>query len=117
MRPKTILCDIDGTIFRHHGSGLTGQLVNVEMLQGAKEKFMEWDSKGYNIILLTGRRESMRVITERQLTESGLYYDQLIMGLGGGQRCLINDLKTGESQPTAISINIKRNEGLKDVQL
>ena len=34
----------------------------------------------------------MRITTERHLSELGIFYDQLIMGVGGGQRILINDL-------------------------
>ena len=59
-RKKTIFCDIDGTLVKHHGSQ-TKQIIELsEILPGTIEKFNEWDSKGYNIILITGRRESQR---------------------------------------------------------
>ena len=77
----------------------------------------EWDIKGYNIILMTGRRESTRKYTEEVLSELGIIYDQLIMGVGGGQRVLINDRKKGNDEDTAVVINLTRNEGLKDVEV
>ena len=84
------------------------------------EKLEEWDKKDYNIILLTGRRESMRKLTEDSLRSLGIFYDKLIMGVGGGQRVLINDLKPNkndENNPTAIAINLERNIGISSIEV
>ena len=81
------------------------------------EKLVDWDRKGYNIILTTGRRESLRKITEVQLCDLGVFYDQLIMGIGGGKRYLINDLKPDSKEGTAEAINLVRNEGIKNVKI
>ena len=114
---KTIFCDIDGTLLKHHGS-LSLQLTSSPvLLEGSIKTLSEWDEKGYNIILTTGRRESCRDITEKQLQSMGIFYDQLIMGIGGGTRVLINDLKEDRSNDTAIAINVERNIGIKDVKL
>ena len=59
----------------------------------AIDKILEWNKKGYTIILTTGRRESNRELTIKQLQEAGIFYDQLIMGVGRGPRVVINDLK------------------------
>jgi len=116
-KPKTIFCDIDGTLLVHHGN-LSKQLVlDAELLPGTIEKLVEWDRKGFNIILTTGRKESCREITEKQLLTAGIFYDQLIMGIGGGTRVLINDLKPDDNNPTALSINLTRNKGVKDVKI
>jgi hypothetical protein len=69
------------------------------------------------IILTTGRKEGMRETTERQLREAGIVYDKLIMGIGGGTRVLINDLKPDREGDTAIAINLKRDIGVKDVEI
>ena len=117
MSPKTIFCDIDGTLFFHRGD-LHKQITEEPLLlENVKEKLVEWDRKGYNIILVTGRRESCRKRTEEQLKEAGVFYDQLIMGLGGGERILINDLKPDSDNPTAHAINLIRNKGGKDVEV
>lgn len=116
-RPKTIILDIDGTLVEHSPPNIAQQPTHkMKLLDGTIDKLIEWDRLGYNIILLTGRRESLRAETERQLNEVGIFYDQLVMGVGGGCRILINDKKpTGEV--TAISYNPERNEGIKNINI
>tara|TARA_Y100000816_G_C25983649_1_gene513673 strand:+ start:287 stop:643 length:357 start_codon:yes stop_codon:yes gene_type:complete len=116
-KPKTVFCDIDGTLFYHHGD-LHKQITETPvLLEHVKETLVDWDRKGYNIILTTGRKESTRKLTEIQLEKAGIFYDQLIMGLGGGERILINDLKPNSSNETAKAYNLKRNKGLLDVKI
>lgn len=116
-RPYTIFMDVDGCLVNHTGT-LFGQIEGpVKLLPGVQEKFHEWDAKGYRIILTTGRKESMRALTEQQLASVGLFWDQLIMGIGGGARIIINDYKPSSTNPTAIAINLHRNTGLSDVNI
>lgn len=115
-RPKTIFCDIDGTLIVHN---LPNNIYKSKpvLLDGTIDKLLEWDRKGYNVILTTGRKESLRKTTEEQLELAGIFYDKLIMGIGGGVRVLINDLKEDESFKTAVAFNLKRNKGIKDVEI
>ena len=116
-RPKTIFCDIDGTLVKHHIPTKNTDTFNIlQLLPGTIEKFSEWDAKGYNIILTTGRRESMRKSTEKQLAEVGIFYDKLIMGIGGGDRIVINDNKP-DGRQTAFAFNIERDKGIKDIEI
>ena len=57
----------------------------------------------------------MRLTTEKQLREAGIFWDQLVMGLGPGKRYLINDKNDGDD--TAFAINVERNGGLSDLKL
>tara|TARA_Y100000296_G_C5175748_1_gene259933 strand:+ start:1325 stop:2128 length:804 start_codon:yes stop_codon:yes gene_type:complete len=114
---KTIFCDIDGTLLKHHGDLFLQITEYPELLDGVKDKLTEWDRKGYNIILVTGRRECSRKETEEQLARVGIFYDQLIMGIGAGERVLINDLKPTVNTTMAHAINIERNEGIKHVDV
>ena len=117
FRPKTIFCDIDGTLVKHAApANAQNPDYHMELLEGTIEKLLEWDKKGYNIILTTGRKEGMRTQTERQLQEVGIFYDQLIMGIGGGPRVLINDNKP-DGKEFAFAINIERNKGINDIIL
>ena len=116
-RPKTLFVDIDGTLLYHFGTGNTQSTIDPEVLPGVIEKFDEWDRKGYKLILVTGRRESERFATIKQLRKVGIVYDDLIMGLGGGTRVLINDNKPDSDNPTALAICIKRNEGISNINL
>lgn len=117
-RPKTIFCDIDGTLLYHSGS-LSNILINndidnnkINLLPNTLDILNKWDKLGYNIILTTGRKESMRKYTEEQLNKLGIFYDQLIMGIGGGDRIIINDMKPNSNKNTCYAINVPRDKGL-----
>ena len=110
-RPRTIICDIDGVLFRHKGDITRQHIFKPKLLPGVKDKIKEWDINCCKIILLTGRRESTRLHTEKQLADAGIIYDHLIMGVTSGVRELINDYKPDSNVPTAIAKNLKRNEG------
>lgn len=115
-KPKTIFCDIDGTIIRHvHGFSHVGRSPS-EALEGAIDKFNEWDSKGYKIVLTTARKESARYITEKQLTELGFCWDILIMGITSGQRVLINDKLQDKDSDRAISVNAITDQGFDNIE-
>jgi len=114
-RPKTIFSDIDGVIFEHSGNITQQHLIKPKLLPGIKETWTDWDRKGYRIILVTGRRESVRPETIKQLTEAGVFFDQLVMGVTGGVRVLINDMKENSPEETAKAINLIRNKGITDV--
>ena len=117
-RPITIFCDIDGTLVKHYPPVVTCKPdFKMELLEGTIKTILEWDKKGYNIILTTGRRESMRKITEKQLSESGIIYDQLIMGIKGGKRYLVNDRKPNSNENYALAINLERNKGIKNIKI
>ena len=118
VRPKTIFCDIDGTLVRHHRPTVVAPTDHkMELLPGTHKKLLEWDKKGYRIILTTGRKESLRSVTENQLAEAGIIYDQLLMGIGGGVRILINDRKPAGTFDTALAINLVRDQGVGDLDI
>jgi hydroxymethylpyrimidine pyrophosphatase-like HAD family hydrolase len=65
IRPKTIICDIDGTLVEHNSPSIVAKSSHkIKPLPNTLTKLEEWEAKGYNIILLTGRKESMRKVTE-----------------------------------------------------
>ena len=118
-KPKTILCDLDGTLTKHPGDStlIQNPEYELEVLPGVKEFLYTVDFNSYHLIITTGRKESAREATVKQLQRAGILYDQLIMGFGGGDRILINDRKGGRTEDTAFAINLTRNEGVKGVKL
>lgn len=110
-KPKTIFCDIDGTILKHSHkfSDITSH--EPELLDGVLAKFNEWDSKGYKIILTTARKESARTMTQMHLDALGICWDHLIMGVTSGQRILINDKLRDEDKDRALAINLITDSG------
>ena len=118
VRPKTIFCDIDGTLVKHFPPTETSKPdFSMEILPDTLQKLLEWDKKGYNLILVSGRRESSREQTEAQLASLGIIYDQLILGIGGGKRYIINDRKPCGNEDYAIAINLERNFGIGKVDI
>ena len=113
----TLILDIDGTLIKHHGDICSQHLREAELLPGVREKLIEWDRKRYRIILITGRRESVRKYTEKQLGDAGIFYDHLIMGASGDTRILLNDKKPNSDSNTAVAINVVRNAGLEDLKI
>lgn len=116
-KPKTIFCDIDGTLVKH--AHRFSDLKDTEpiLLPGVREKFNQWDSQGHKIILCTARKESARGMTELHLRTLGLCWDTLIMGVTSGQRVLINDKLNVAHPDRAIGINVITNEGFKNIEL
>lgn len=59
---KTIFCDIDGTLLKHHGDGCLYKAMKnpPELLPNVIETIDRWKYNEYRVILTTGRPESMR---------------------------------------------------------
>ena len=113
-KPKTIFCDLDGTLVKHPGdvSVLTSPEYKLEVLPGVKDFLKHIDSNRYYLVITTGRKESLREPTIKQLQKVGIFYDKLIMGFGGGDRILINDRKPNSDRDTAYAINLERDKGI-----
>ena len=74
------------------------------------ETFNKWEAAGCRIILITGRRENLRELTEATLTDYGIPFDTLLMGYADTGRVLINDISfTGKIK--AHCVNLTRDEG------
>jgi len=113
----TIFCDLDGTLWEQGDpTEIAKPGYQPKIIHGTVEKIREWDSKGFKIILTTGRKESLRDVTIKQLSYAGVVYDQLVMGIGGGSRVLINDLRANGDQ-SAFVYQPARNEGIAGINL
>lgn len=114
-KPKTIFCDIDGTILQHLHKFSDVIKTQPILLDDVITKFNEWDSYGHKIILCTARKESARDITEKQLKDLGICWDQLIMGITSGVRVLINDKLNDNDVDRSVSVNVITNNGFKNI--
>ena len=112
---KTIICDIDGTIFKYVKNGHYDLVTtDPEILPNVLTKFKQWEEKGCRIVLITGRRESVRQVTENALRQAGIAFDILLMGYADTGRVLINDINW-QGKIKAHAVNIKRDEGFNNV--
>ena len=103
---KTVIVDIDGTITKYMGGGHLAIMENDhEVLPGVVDKMREWEAQGHRIILMTGRRESVRQRTEDELRRLGIPFDTLLMGHADSGRILINDIGSrGNNKCHAIPV-------------
>ena len=110
---KTIICDIDGTLVKYTGEGHLG-IVNKdhELLPGVYDRMRKWEAQGHRIILITGRRESVRERTESELRRLGIPFDILLMGYADSGRILINDVGL---RVKAHAVNVTRDAGWTDI--
>jgi quercetin dioxygenase-like cupin family protein len=116
-RPKTVFCDIDGTLLHHYGNVTDNISREPIILKNVLETIAEWEKLNYKIILITGRKESSRKQTELQLANAGIYYDSLIMGITNGDRIIINDKKPNGIRNTTFAVNLVRNKGLSNCNI
>ena len=117
IAPKTIFCDIDGTLLHHHEDIVSNYQAESILLPGALANIKQWEKNNYTIVLTTGRKECLKEITENQLLKMGIIYDKLIMGLPNGDRILINDKKLNGARNTAYAVNLVRNQGMPNIDL
>lgn len=115
LKPKTIFCDIDGTIIKHaHRFSHVSKYPAFD-LPGVINKFNEWDSQGHKVILTTARKESARYITEKQLSDLGMAWDLLVMGVTSGTRVIINDKLQSSDDDRALAINLITDSGFENI--
>ena len=110
-KKNTYFCDIDGTIFKYRKFE-TYTTIDAEPIETTVDKLNEWYDQGHQIILTTARPENLREHTIMELTKAYIPYDKLIMGIERGPRYLINDMDPNKPGERAISINLKRDEGI-----
>lgn len=108
---KTIICDIDGTLVKYLKNHIGIITKGHTPLPGVIQRMNDWENMGHKIILVTGRRESLREITEKGLTNLGIPFDHLIMGCADEGRILINDENT---KVKAHAVSLKRDEGFNN---
>jgi len=115
---NTFFLDLDGTLVQHlEDFELVHETNFLPVLPGAKEQTNKWHCNGDMIIITTARPESIRKLTETQLQNAGIVYDLLIMGIGAGDRILVND-KSESGRNKAFAFNVERNkDGVKDITM
>ena len=112
---KTLLIDIDGTLTKFLDGGHQ-RIVERDhtLLPGVLVRMRRWESAGHRIILITGRRESVRERTESELRRLGIPFDTLLMGHADSGRILINDIGS-HGNMKCHAIPLERDGGFEKV--
>jgi|TARA_B110000438_G_scaffold132806_1_gene128793 ribonucleotide monophosphatase NagD (HAD superfamily) len=108
---NTYFCDIDGTIFKYRKFE-TYKTSAPEVIPTTLEFLEVVKEQGHMIILTTARPEDLREHTIKELDDSKVPYDRLLMGIERGPRYLINDMDPNKPGKRAIAMNLIRNEGI-----
>jgi ribonucleotide monophosphatase NagD (HAD superfamily) len=122
-RPNTFVFDLDGCLLEHVGSLSECLRAAPKALPGAVELLNRLQSEGHHIVIMTGRPTTCRRRTEDQISYTGLVYHQLVMGVTGGVRVLINDNNGPEQRAYAIpmvrncnpDINVRKWEAAQEM--
>lgn len=102
---RTVIVDLDGCVLKKFMRG-PSQHHTFRLLPHAKEQLRQAVDDGDVVILMTGRKESLRPFLQKWLGDEEVSYDHLIMGVGGGVRVLVNDdhPETGEARAVAVRV-------------
>lgn len=107
----TLFTDIDGTIVENqslHGSNNYEAWPNV--LQNNVDALLKAKSHGAQIVFTTSRPNRFEKATKNLLAKLGFSDCQLLMDMHHARRILINDYAPSNPWPSAVAINIKRND-------
>jgi len=113
-KKSTIFCDIDGTIFKYRKFE-TYKSSQPELLPKVREQITKWRKEGHMIILTTARPDDLYVYTLKELSNNGIEFDKLIMGIERGPRYVINDMDPAKPGERAIGINLNRDKGFEEI--
>lgn len=107
----TLFLDIDGVVVEHSSTHFPPYIGQSNPIESNLSYIKSLDPTKVEIIFTTSRTEEYRSITEKQLSELGLKYKHLIMGLQSNKRIVVNDFSNTNVYPSCAAINIKRNSG------
>ena len=117
IKNPTYFVDIDGTIIKYRNFSELNE-TSLEPIQDVIDYLNEQFTNGAVIIVTTARPDSYRLLTEHELNVIGLKYNQIVMNCGRGSRIILNDLDPDNLEiPRAVGINLKRDEGLKNITI
>jgi len=115
-RFKTLFVDIDGTLVYNSGEYSKKKWGDTEQIKNNVDLLKELYNTGtVQIILTTARKKKYEKQTIEQLQKYNIPYDNILFELFHCKRYLINDYANTNPFPSAISINIVRNnDNLRD---
>jgi len=117
IKNPTLFVDIDGTLVKYRKFSELAESI-LTPIQDVIDFVNDHFNSGAVIIITTARPESYREFTENELNILGIKFNQIVMNCGRGTRVVLNDVDPDKPElPRAIGINLKRDEGLKDIQI
>jgi hypothetical protein len=108
----TLFVDVDGVIvINENPLGKSSDWSSFRPITPNVEYLLELSKEGRKqIVFTTSRSEKHREILNKCLNDAGFISFSLLMGLSHAKRYLVNDFAPTNRYPTAISINLPRND-------
>lgn len=108
----TIFCDIDGTLIHNQSAyGKNSYSNDPVVLKNNVDTLLAAQARGCQIIFTTSRSYKWIDVTMKMLDNLGFNKDyRLLMDLHHARRILINDYAPTNPYPSAVAINIKRDD-------
>jgi len=107
----TIFCDLDGTVFVNQSKLFSNHYGNIpEIIEPAVTWLLRKERHGSKIIFTTSRPEKYKKITERALQDCGFQDITVLYDIPHAPRLVINDNSKTNPYPTAIAMNVPRND-------
>lgn len=107
----TLFVDLDGTLVENGGEftpPFWGETKAIEENVRLINRF--YDSGKGHVVITTSRGEKWREETLKQLAREGIKYHRILFGFFHAQRIVINDFAASNPFPSAIAVNIQRND-------
>jgi hypothetical protein len=107
----TIFCDLDGTLFFNQSKIFSNNYsLEPTPLKSGIKFMLEKQKLGCKIIFCTSRPKEFKNITIRTLEKLGFENITILFDLPHAPRIIINDYSQTNPYPTAISINVPRDD-------
>ena len=107
----TIFCDIDGTVFYNQSKYFSNSYDTYpKPIQNAVEYLLKKEELGCKIIFTTSRPDDAREVTLEALRRCGFKDISILFNMPHSPRMVINDSSKTNPYPTALSMNVPRDD-------
>lgn len=107
----TIFCDIDGTVFYNQSKYFNNNYSHTpQPIPNAVKYLLQQQENGSKIVFVTSRPTEYKRITETALTNCGFKDFIVLYDLPHSPRIIINDNSITNPYPTAIALNVPRDD-------
>jgi len=102
----TYFCDIDGTVIETGFASYD----KYEPIQSNIDIMLREQARGCQIVFCTARSSKIEAETRTMLNKLGFTNYILLMNMNHAKRILINDYAPSNPYPTALAVNLRRNQ-------
>lgn len=107
----TLFVDIDGVLFKNSSEFMQPRWGESPPLSDNVSYIKELKSSGrVQLILTTARSKKFADITEKQLSDAGIQYDQILYDMLHAKRIIINDHARSNPPPACQSFSVQRDD-------